>query len=771
MATKKIYCSLDIETSGFDPLKNEVLEVGLAFFNATDDGLKITKEYTKVFKPKGEVPSNILGLTGITQEELDKAKPFEKYKEELQENLKDAVIVGHNVIFDIKFLESLGIEFSGEIIDTLDLVQFILPTHHSYNLENIMHTFGIEHKEAHRALPDSKASVRVLERMLQIYCGFPEKLRQEITKLLKPYAVIYKPLLDLKLQPKILEYLASAPPIKSKEKSVKLQTGILYNLPLGRNFISELGEICYNQKQKILLVVPRQEQAVALWKKKIVYPVFGTEHQFSEKKFKAFCKKSDLSADELKFLLKVLVWKYTNWQNEYISDLNLSFFGGQYRDNISGGIRAVPATSGVVCCDHETFLKFSSKSPFKARLAVIVGLSDFESAISNTMGTKVSWSHILYILRSVYNPEINSGNNKHKKLIEDLLIASDLFFGLTHALLHTQSTNFQYCKITPALTDSDSYKKISSAAESYADKLHKANEVLALEEITKFTAKLKTFFEEDTNAIKWIELADKRCVFFSSPLEIEGLVKKALAPYDQVCFVDSLGLNILQLYFQKRLGLGHFKAQEVSTGSLPLSGRQIDLFSPPKNKVGISCSVGAKVISSRELSDLLSTHALPTAVLFGSALQVKQFYEERYRELQSQAFILAQNNTGGGNRLFRNFSIHDNSLLIATDKFILKYLQGASKPVEHLPVKTLILTHLPFEQFTHPYQETLSEQFENPFINFSLPKAVYNFHCLLDFFFTEQLENVYIFDPKLAKDYAKVFRDYLSLLPGVGLKS
>jgi len=28
---KKTYCSLDIETSGFDPLKNEVLEVGLVF--------------------------------------------------------------------------------------------------------------------------------------------------------------------------------------------------------------------------------------------------------------------------------------------------------------------------------------------------------------------------------------------------------------------------------------------------------------------------------------------------------------------------------------------------------------------------------------------------------------------------------------------------------------------------------------------------------------------------------------------------------------------
>ena len=133
---QKIYCSLDIETSGFDPLKDEILEVGFVYFEIEDSELKITEEWTQVFKPSKEVPSKILGLTGITQSELDDAPSFAEHKTFIQEKLKNAVIVGHNVIFDIKFLQAAGITFSGEIIDTLDLVQFILPTHHSYNLEN-----------------------------------------------------------------------------------------------------------------------------------------------------------------------------------------------------------------------------------------------------------------------------------------------------------------------------------------------------------------------------------------------------------------------------------------------------------------------------------------------------------------------------------------------------------------------------------------------------------------------------------------------------------
>ena len=162
---------------------------------------------------------------------------------------------------------------------------------------------------------------------------------------------------------------------------------------------------------------------------------------------------------------------------------------------------------------------------------------------------------------------------------------------------------------------------------------------------------------------------------------------------------------------------------------------------------------------------------MPAAVLFVGQAQVKEFYEQNYRQLKSFSSLLAQYSSGGSNKIFRNFSIHKDSLLLATDKFVLKHLsaQNPVEPVGRLSVKTLILCRLPFEQFTHPYQEALGKTMTNAFTEYALPRALLNFHQILKFFYTPALEDVYIIDQKLGKPYAVVFRDYYKTLPGAKL--
>jgi DNA polymerase III epsilon subunit-like protein len=130
------YCSIDLELTGFDPLRDEILEVGFVFFTLGTAGVQIESEWSQVFKPHSEVHPKILGLTGITSEELQKAPAFSEFQIFLQQQLGDAILVGHNIVLDVRFLEAFGITLSGSTIDTLDLVQWMLPTHHSYNLEN-----------------------------------------------------------------------------------------------------------------------------------------------------------------------------------------------------------------------------------------------------------------------------------------------------------------------------------------------------------------------------------------------------------------------------------------------------------------------------------------------------------------------------------------------------------------------------------------------------------------------------------------------------------
>jgi DNA polymerase III epsilon subunit-like protein len=775
---EKTYCSLDIETSGFDPLKNEVLEIGFVFFEAAKNGFKITEEYSRVFKPNGEVPPNILGLTGISQQELDDAEPFSEYKAELQQKLKAAVIVGHNIVFDIKFLESCGLKFSGEAIDTLDLVQWILPTHHSYNLENLMHTFGISHKEAHRALADSKATLKLLEKLLQVYTGFSEKLQGEIQMLIKSYNFPWQNFLQIALPPLVFsERPEQAPKRKAKPSLAlsKLQPQTFYDFSLGENYLPTLAGV--TPSAKTLLVVPKAQTALGLYKQGLVDGVvFLPEQQFDQKKFAKFSKKKDLSPDELKFVLKVLVWSQTNWQTDTFLDLNLSFFGGQFKSLISGG----EVSKNQVCkrsvCDMATFFYLSENNLCSSSHAVVCGLQEFEAGVTSNIGTKTSWGYINYLLKSFYNPELGSGDTALKEAVTQGLLAGDLFFGLSNALLQTNPPSFVYFKITAQTEYDEKYQKIKAAAESYILKLSDLNKTFNSKEVEKFVLSLEGFFQPQDNRVKWVELSENRCAFLSMPLDITSLVQSVFRNFSGISLADSLGSEILPKFFLKRLGLENFKTEKV-IAKPEKTQKQGDLFSRLKSlggrteKINYHCL--PKVLDQGDLLRIVKPgSALPAAVLFGSSLQVRQFYEQNYQELKQRAAVLAQNNSGGSNKIFRNFGINPKSLMLVTDKFILKHLSGQSavEPVNQLPVKTLIICRLPFEQFTHPYQEAVSAALPNAFEDYALPRALYNFHSLIKFFYTSELKDVYIIDAKLAKGYAKAFKDYYKYIPGAEVK-
>src|SRR3989344_7806195 len=154
----------------------------------------------------------------------------------------------------------------------------------------------------------------------------------------------------------------------------------------------------------------------------------------------------------------------------------------------------------------------------------------------------------------------------------------------------------------------------------------------------------------------------------------------------------------------------------------------------------------------------------PAAVLMPNTSSLRDFYEKNYKLLQERYRVSAQGFSGGTNKLLDNFKISENGLFLATDHFVLRQI-GKS-----LPVKTLVLTRLPFEQFTHPLFAAQAEKYDNQFVDFNIPRALYNFHTLIRFFYGQELEKIYILDPKIKKDYGKYFLDYLKSLPFVDIK-
>lgn len=756
MANVKTYCSLDIETSGFDPLKDEILEVGFSFFDVTPSGCRVTEEWTRVFKPSRPVPAKILGLTGITQGELETGRPFSEFRAELQGKLGSAAIVGHNVSFDLRFLERNGLSFSGEVVDTLELVQVLLPTHHGYNLENLMYTFRISHEEAHRALADARAAIRLLERLLKLYASFPPKLKDEVAALLGRVSLPWGGLLGAVQTP---EAVRPEPlPSPSERLGASYRTRTIYNVPFSRYDVTAVAKDLAKGRTKSVLVVQNPQTTLLLWRQGLCQGVFAPDQLLDEGRLESFLRKPDLTGEEARFLLKVLVWRHTNWQCECLLDLNLTASGGQFKPLVAKSKAADHSGAKVLCTDHATLTALATEPMFHGRRAVIVGLHEFEQAVSAGIGSRVSWGQVGYLLKSYYNPELNSGDVRYRELVLGLLSATDLFFGLVGALLGSrQDDGFSYITVGKDLTYSDGYQKVAAAAANFAEKLRQGAEALGSAPIGQAAGALEEFFSDQDNRVKWVELSEGRCAFHNAPVRIDALVEALLKPFPKVSFVDSVGSPKVLSYFTERLGLSGYRTEALG---IPKASPQQALL--PEGRVAVRLK--AEPFDLEELVSLIEGLSLPSAVLLPGPLQIRELYDRYYERLQKRAFLLVQSGSGGTSKLFNNFGIRKNTLLVATDKVVLRFLDargGTVKAAASLPVKSLVVTRLPFDQFTHPLQEAIASQFENPFEQVSLPKAVHNFHRLVQFFATPELQTVVLWDQKLTKPYARAFVEYL----------
>ncbi len=364
-----LYCSLDIETSDFDPANGDVIEIGMVFFEVHEHGVEVLREYQSVFKPSKIVSPRILALTNIRQEELDSAPLFREKSAEIQEMVNGAVVLGHNIGFDTKFLEGFGIKFSGRKVDTLDLAQILLPTLKSYNLEALMNYLGVGHKDAHRALADAKACVTVLEKLLGYCATFPKKLRDELSGLLRGSATVdelgellKKDFPHFKAPEQQLNAKVTTAQSEEVSASIKEDHEII-SFPLGVDHHSYVYGALAKTRQNVVLVVPEKSTAYRLWQSNIAEPIFANDDLFNEKSFEKNLALANQPEQQI-FFAKMVVWKHLNWQTRSLVDVNFSFAGGQFKNLVSYGSRKKPveqdAEATVLAMDYVSFISNSS---------------------------------------------------------------------------------------------------------------------------------------------------------------------------------------------------------------------------------------------------------------------------------------------------------------------------------------------------------------------------------------------------------------------------
>ena len=178
------YAALDLETTGLDPVRDRVIEVGAVAF--TPD--RVTTTLERLVDPGRAVPEMVLRLTGIKQEELRGAASAESALRELGEFIRGRQPVGHGARLDVDFLAAAGLwDPETEILDTLDVARILLPSAASHSLPLLAVEMGFTQPRPHRALDDADATRQLLLRLRDEAAGLDEPLKASMLALVAPY--------------------------------------------------------------------------------------------------------------------------------------------------------------------------------------------------------------------------------------------------------------------------------------------------------------------------------------------------------------------------------------------------------------------------------------------------------------------------------------------------------------------------------------------------------------------------------------------------------
>jgi len=171
--------ALDLETTGLDPNRDAILEIGAVRFK----GHRIEDEWTTLINPQRAIPPFITKLTGITNAMVQGAPRIEEVLDQLAEFVGQAPVLGHNVGFDLGFLQRYGLFKDNEPLDTYDLAAVLLPTASRYNLGALGQLLSIPLPATHRALDDARVTQAVYNRLFEMAVDLRIDLLAEIVRL------------------------------------------------------------------------------------------------------------------------------------------------------------------------------------------------------------------------------------------------------------------------------------------------------------------------------------------------------------------------------------------------------------------------------------------------------------------------------------------------------------------------------------------------------------------------------------------------------------
>ena len=162
----------DIETTGLNRQKHEIIEIGLLI--AKQPELKIIDTWEAKIKPlnlRAADPA-ALKLTGYNSKDWELALQPKAALEAFSRKTKNCILVGHNVAFDRPFLEdnfrrwNVPVRWDYHSLDTTTLAYLKLGSKQKLRLSEIAKTLKIKREKEHAAMDDAVTCYKVFKKLI-----------------------------------------------------------------------------------------------------------------------------------------------------------------------------------------------------------------------------------------------------------------------------------------------------------------------------------------------------------------------------------------------------------------------------------------------------------------------------------------------------------------------------------------------------------------------------------------------------------------------------
>ena len=162
------YVVFDIETTGFSPVTNRIIEIGAV---KVEHG-EITERFSTFVNPQVPIPFHIEKLTSINDSMVMDADTIEVVLPQFLEFVGDAILVAHNANFDVSFIKEnakrQGIPVDFTYVDTVGIARALLTGQSKYTLDAVAKTLGISLENHHRAVDDAECTAEIFVKFIDM---------------------------------------------------------------------------------------------------------------------------------------------------------------------------------------------------------------------------------------------------------------------------------------------------------------------------------------------------------------------------------------------------------------------------------------------------------------------------------------------------------------------------------------------------------------------------------------------------------------------------